>query len=245
VSITGTLQLDEMVVPSENVNVDRLIYGSIAPFQEALQLVTNAKFSASNYSRLESYLRKEGQLQDAKKVGEAWAARQRCEERSFSFLWSWFLWLFVDNGFEPERALYIGAIVVVLGIVIFWGKENTATTGGQGATTPSPVPAPAPQAPPSAPTGGQGATTPRARWKSLTASMQKCDPSKPTPNYNPFLYSLDLFVPAISLGMAKYWMPENSDKLRWAWLYIQRILGWIIVPIGLLALAGMVKPPGG
>jgi hypothetical protein len=200
-SIKGTFYLGGSTFPSEHTYIDRLSYGSIVPFREALELISTAEYSASNYSHLESYLRKEGQLEEAKKVGEAWASSQRglMKWYSFSYWWSLFLWLFVDNGFSPERALFIGVIIVCFGTVVFWKKDN----------------------------------------------MTEKDPSKPAPYYHSFLYSLDLFVPAISLGMAEYWIPKNTDWRRSAWLYTHRILGWIIVPIGLLALAGMVKPPGG
>jgi len=59
--------------------------------------------------------------------------------------------------------------------------------------------------------------------------------------YNPFWYSLDLFLPIIKLGEADVWTPR--DNRRWANLYkkIHIIIGSLFVPIGLAALTGIIK----
>jgi uncharacterized protein YjbI with pentapeptide repeats len=59
--------------------------------------------------------------------------------------------------------------------------------------------------------------------------------------YNPLLYSLDLFVPGVDLGVAKSWMPRRTYRVRRLYMYAHRFLGWIVVPIGLIALTGIAK----
>jgi len=62
--------------------------------------------------------------------------------------------------------------------------------------------------------------------------------------YNPFWYSLDLFAPVIDLGVAKSWEPgPGHARPRFArqYAHIQKILGWILVPIGVVALTGYLK----
>lgn len=59
--------------------------------------------------------------------------------------------------------------------------------------------------------------------------------------YSSFWYSLDLFLPFIDLHAAEIWIPR--PELRWRWLYMRThaMLGWILVPIGLAALTGVIK----
>jgi hypothetical protein len=64
-------------------------------------------------------------------------------------------------------------------------------------------------------------------------------------DYGAVWYSLDLFTPAIDLETAKVWMPRHGAvigpfSLR-LWMRFHRILGWIIIPIGLLALTGIIS----
>jgi hypothetical protein len=63
---------------------------------------------------------------------------------------------------------------------------------------------------------------------------------KNTP-YSSFLYSLDLFVPAVNLGVANLWEPKPERTGLFHWMYIQKTLGWILVPIGILAFSGFIK----
>ena len=64
----------------------------------------------------------------------------------------------------------------------------------------------------------------------------------PKYRYSPIWYSLDLFVPAINLEAAEFWVPARDQRFLLFWMRIQRILGWIIIPIGLLAISGIAKP---
>lgn len=61
--------------------------------------------------------------------------------------------------------------------------------------------------------------------------------------YNPIWYSVDLFMPVVNLQMADAWRP-NDESTRMAafrrfWMRIQTLTGWILIPIGLLALTGI------
>jgi hypothetical protein len=59
-------------------------------------------------------------------------------------------------------------------------------------------------------------------------------------SYSRFWYSLDLFLPVIDLIAASRWMPRRTSRIK-TYMRIHRIAGWIIVPLGLLALAGIFK----
>jgi hypothetical protein len=59
--------------------------------------------------------------------------------------------------------------------------------------------------------------------------------------YSAFWYSLDLFAPIIDLDNAKIWGPEKSRWFARNYAPVHRILGWILIPLGLAALTGIVK----
>jgi uncharacterized protein YjbI with pentapeptide repeats len=64
------------------------------------------------------------------------------------------------------------------------------------------------------------------------------DENKP---YNPFWYSLDLLVPAINLQVADTWIPKQDSLFRRNYGRVHRILGWVLIPIGLAAVSGLIK----
>jgi hypothetical protein len=58
--------------------------------------------------------------------------------------------------------------------------------------------------------------------------------------YRPFLYSLDLFLPLVDLGYAKRWEPEPGRRFTSIYAKIHQYLAWILIPIALLAIAGLL-----
>jgi hypothetical protein len=58
--------------------------------------------------------------------------------------------------------------------------------------------------------------------------------------YNAIWYSIDVFAPVIDLGAAKTWMPNPDYRFAW-YENVLRILGWILIPIGLAAWTGIIK----
>jgi len=57
--------------------------------------------------------------------------------------------------------------------------------------------------------------------------------------YRPFFYSLDLFVPLVDLGYATVWEPSPERKIARIYAKIHQYLAWILIPIALLAIAGV------
>jgi Pentapeptide repeats (9 copies) len=64
------------------------------------------------------------------------------------------------------------------------------------------------------------------------------DENKP---YDAFWYSLDLFLPIAALEAADVWMPRQSSKFRRYYAGVHAVLGWILIPIGLAAITGLVS----
>ena len=59
--------------------------------------------------------------------------------------------------------------------------------------------------------------------------------------YNPFWYSLDLFLPVVDLRMAKVWMPRQDRRFARQYARVQIIMGWILIPLGLAAIMGIIQ----
>jgi hypothetical protein len=60
-------------------------------------------------------------------------------------------------------------------------------------------------------------------------------------DYNAFWYSLDLFLPYIDLRTASAWAPKPERRFARHYMRVHTLLGWLVIPIGLLALTGIIK----
>lgn len=61
-------------------------------------------------------------------------------------------------------------------------------------------------------------------------------------NYSGLWYSLDLFLPGIDLHTANVWIPKPTRQYALHYMRVHRLLGWLIIPVGLLAFTGIIKP---
>ena len=59
--------------------------------------------------------------------------------------------------------------------------------------------------------------------------------------YDPLWYSLDLFLPLSTLQAADVWIPRQDSRFRRYYARVHSILGWILVPIGLAAVTGLIS----
>ena len=58
--------------------------------------------------------------------------------------------------------------------------------------------------------------------------------------YNPFWYSVDVYLPIIKLHDADVWKPKEEYVLTLVWRRIHTILGWALIPIAIAAWTGML-----
>lgn len=58
--------------------------------------------------------------------------------------------------------------------------------------------------------------------------------------YDAFWYSVDLFLPLTRLDAAEVWMPRQDSTWRRYYARIHAMLGWILVPIALAAVTGLI-----
>jgi hypothetical protein len=66
------------------------------------------------------------------------------------------------------------------------------------------------------------------------------DKSKPV-TYSAFWYSLDLLLPIIELGAASAWRPKQDWWFGRTYAPLQRIAGWIVLPLILAAITGIIQ----
>ena len=66
------------------------------------------------------------------------------------------------------------------------------------------------------------------------------DKSKPG-DYSSFWYSLDLLLPIIELGAASAWRPKQGWWFGRTYAPLQRIAGWILLPLILAAITGIIQ----
>ena len=75
-------------------------------------------------------------------------------------------------------------------------------------------------------------------------SPKKMEPQQPedTPRvYNRFWYSLGLFLPFVDLQSNKVWKPKADQTFLRNYMRVHILLGWILVPLALAAVTGLIK----
>lgn len=59
--------------------------------------------------------------------------------------------------------------------------------------------------------------------------------------YSPIWYSIDVLLPVLDLESEKVWTPKPSYWLGLLYVRLETIAGWILIPIGLASLTGIIK----
>ena len=75
-------------------------------------------------------------------------------------------------------------------------------------------------------------------------SPKKMEPQKPedTPRvYSRFWYSLGLFLPVVDLQTDTVWKPKADQRFLRNYARVHALLGWILIPIVLAALTGLIR----
>jgi hypothetical protein len=71
--------------------------------------------------------------------------------------------------------------------------------------------------------------------------MELTDSTAREPKYQPFWYSLGLFLPVVDLGQTKAWRPDRKRILASNYAQVHVLLGWLFIPIALAAVTGLLK----
>ncbi|HUI25185.1 MAG TPA: hypothetical protein VL403_03800 [Candidatus Kryptonia bacterium] len=77
-------------------------------------------------------------------------------------------------------------------------------------------------------------------WLFRQKHMEPREPGGDQP-YSAFWYSLDLFLPFVNLYAKDEWRPTKGRRFAAHYMRVHTLAGWILVPLGLAALSGIVK----
>ncbi|WP_439636002.1 hypothetical protein [Oceanicaulis sp.] len=216
-------------------------------------------FKPQPWRQMAARLEAQGHDDAARKIAEHRRRYHRYSKatRGFDVFMSWVLDITSHYGFDPWLTLRRSAYVIIAFALIY---------GLMAWTGPMPDGGYSPMAGYTAagPASDANANPPpvfiRAEADDVTAAtnvqdLAQADPflSRVYPDFNPLLYSLDVFVPVLDLGMDRYWRP-NPNHLRPAWgetlwmtgsaLYwltiLQRFLGAILIAIMVTSFTGLL-----
>lgn len=79
---------------------------------------------------------------------------------------------------------------------------------------------------------------------SFVFNRKGMEPKHPTADplrYNALWYSLDLFLPIVDLGVTNLWGPTKDRWFARNYVYVHKILGALMIPLGLAAVTGIIK----
>lgn len=59
--------------------------------------------------------------------------------------------------------------------------------------------------------------------------------------YYGFWYVLEVSLPVVKLGLADVWRPKPERHYAYRYLFVLKVIGWIVVGSGLLAVTGLIN----
>lgn len=232
-----TLSISDVSWPvnQENFRIGGMTYGRIVidespptnAWKNLLDFVDQAAYDGQIYNNLEEYIKREGNLDAADQIYIHQKRRERKELLNWSSLewwWNGFLDVFVLYGRKPILAFVWSSLFLILGGFIF--RDEVMIYQVDKDRMPNNL----------------LISTTHLRIKAYRRSnRRKVERTRGKPPYNPFWYSLDLFLPVIDLKMANKWMPKPEQRFANHYMKIHTLIGWILISIGLLAITGIVR----
>lgn len=199
----------------------KIISAGDGSWKDLLNLADRAIYSRDVYTGLEEFYRSRGADEIADKFFVAQKRRQRKEVLGGPLKPAWWGSLLLDYlvlfGLSPHRTFVIGALFVLLGAGVYFDRDKYM----------------------------------QLRNPSTSAGRRERPPIQPGKRPKKGLvlealwalgYSLDLFLPVVDLQLVTNWRPRGDVKFgtaRLIYMRIQTLVGWILIPIGLLAVTGV------
>ncbi len=182
-----------------------------------IRLQDKKYFSTQPYEHLAKIYRQIGHESEAREV---MIAKQE-DLRKYGVLnrkakfWNWFLGKTIGHGYKPLKAVVIIIAFLILGAFIFSPADN------YGVMQPS-----------------------KERvYMSKEFIENKKIPSE-YPQFNSFMYSMDVFVPFLDLHQEDYWLPDATKPYGFLfriyfWFHI--LCGWIFSTLTAASLTGLIR----
>ncbi|MBD1843532.1 hypothetical protein H6F89_09005 [Cyanobacteria bacterium FACHB-63] len=233
-----TLEDDEKSWPRQNqLNLNQFVYETISyvsplDYEKRLAWLSlqdlKTHFSPQPYEQLAKVLRLSGHEDAAVHV---LIAKQEDRRRygglgRLGRFWNRFLGFTIAHGYRPHRALIFSLVIVCIGIAVF------SYGASQGAIVPS-----------------------KSEAYKPTVANQPQQLSETYPQFNPIIYSLDIFLPIINLRLKDYWQPaatQGSDitllvfkskigSLIQIYFWLHIVLGWLLTTLWVAGFTGIVR----
>jgi len=190
-----------------NLYIDGFEYGALASYNNAddrlqwLRLQAKEPFSVQPYEHLARVFRKIGHESDARKVliAKQDDLRKYGKLSPLAKAWNFFLGLTVGHGYRPWRAVMGIICMWFIGMLIFMFANNL------------------------------NVMQPSKERVYLDNNFIETHqlPSR-YPRFNPFIYSVDVFVPFVDLHQEDYWLPDATrpwGKLVRGYFWTHIVLG--------------------
>lgn len=192
-----------------------------------LQRQSQSEFIAQPYEQLAAVLRRMGREEEAVNVLIAKNDDHgRHPEGPLEWLWYSLFGKLIGYGYRPANALNLSLLVISMGTLIFGAGYRRSLV------------------------------TPRDDRAYVIVDGGAHQLSENYPRFNPFIYSLETFVPLVKLEVEQYWipnanrgveirvrefmLPKNGAVLRW-YLWFHIIAGWILTTLWVGGLTGLLK----
>lgn len=201
-----------------------------------LQPMKNGRFWPQPYQQMVKVLRQMGHEQDAKRV----AIAKQNDLRKFGQLsrrqklFNWLSWVLIAHGYRPFQALGWMALFVILGAILF----DAAFEGGEMRPSKERIYM-------SSCYFEQDEHCTKVGW---TVALPQLETEKrylprDYPKFNPFLYSLDVFLPIVDLHQEAHWYPNSryQSSFYWWFMWFQILVGWALTTIFVVGITGIVR----
>ncbi|HJR82049.1 MAG TPA: hypothetical protein VJ821_18390 [Anaerolineales bacterium] len=203
-------------------NIEMILEADGDAWEELIELVDRSAYNAQAYTTLENYFLQQGYADRADEVYIAYKKREFKEALSrFSMGWwsNLFLWS-VGYGRKPGFVLIGALLFIIVGwLFVFRKPEGMVSLSKHEIIGPK--------------VGNHGTLSRKIPMRVISSQHEI--------PYNPFWYSLDLFIPFIDLGFDDKWSPRPNRKWAIAYAKLHMLAGWVLLPIGLLAITGVIK----
>lgn len=187
-------------------------------------------FSRDPYLQLEKYYRGVGNDLEAKRMHFTGRKelRKNAKDPNGVTQWGlftswgdwWIKWL-TGYGVRTWQLLVPITTLLIVGVVVFWGNNALLPASAQEQGAPN------------------GAQVERTHL--LSTQPEQAQESGPLGQhlFERAVYSLDLFLPVVNLQVAEKWEPNGLGREIYA--VIHSMVGWILVPLLLASLSGIIR----
>lgn len=212
------------------LTLDGFQYGALAPNSATVErrvkwlgLQPQSPFCAQPYEQLATVLRNRGDAASARTISidKQWNLRKRGRLGVAGWIWNWVLYLTVGYGYRPWLAVPWAAVIVLLGGLVFRHAEWS------GVLVPSQV--------------AVESTGPTNQHAAAVASPNSGR------RFHPWLFSLDVFLPAPDLHEKAHWTPAESAGGEWGfytcevWYVFEGLSGWMLAGLVAGAVSGLIR----